>query len=155
MQVEPSKLIPLTHFSKALRLKSPCAEFCLRRLRRLRRLSSAGFEDMGKKKTIMPNQGQGTKKMPKDFPCPLASCGGASPSRTSVEVKLKRASGIAELHCRTCKATWSRKIDSPLDEPVDVYYSWIDALEAVNVKKKQHSATESNYPTTSTSERLG
>jgi transcription elongation factor Elf1 len=61
--------------------------------------------------------------VPKVFKCPYCANDG------SVEAKLDRQAETGSVTCRVCGESFQARITT-LDDPVDVYTAWIDALEA-------------------------
>jgi transcription elongation factor Elf1 len=60
--------------------------------------------------------------VPKIFKCPFCAHDG------SVEAKLDRKAETGVVECRVCGESFQSRITT-LDDPVDVYTAWIDALE--------------------------
>ena len=77
----------------------------------------------GKRKSKKKVVGKVKLTVPKIFKCPYCANDG------SVEAKLDRQSETGSVTCRVCGESFQARI-STLDDPVDVYTAWIDALEA-------------------------
>mmetsp|Transcript_94455 Transcript_94455/g.167295 ORF Transcript_94455/g.167295 Transcript_94455/m.167295 type:complete len:98 (-) Transcript_94455:110-403(-) len=57
----------------------------------------------------------------------------------AIEVKLVRLEQIGFLKCRVCNASFQTRI-SYLNEAVDVYSDWVDAVDEANTKPPEDSA---------------
>jgi transcription elongation factor Elf1 len=77
----------------------------------------------GKRKSKKKVVGKVKLTVPKIFKCPYCANDG------SVEAKLDRQAETGSVTCRVCGESFQARI-STLDDPVDVYTAWIDALEA-------------------------
>mmetsp|Transcript_4910 Transcript_4910/g.13198 ORF Transcript_4910/g.13198 Transcript_4910/m.13198 type:complete len:130 (-) Transcript_4910:671-1060(-) len=81
---------------------------------------------MGKrKKASKPPPKAKRPTLEKVFDCPF--CG----HEQCVECDMKRAKGIGKVECRLCKEVYEKKI-SHLDDAIDVYSDWVDAIVEAN-----------------------
>lgn len=76
----------------------------------------------GKRKSKKKVTGKIKDSVPKIFKCPFCAHDG------SVEAKLDRKAETGVVSCRVCGESFQSRITT-LDDPVDVYTAWIDALE--------------------------
>lgn len=76
----------------------------------------------GKRKSKKKVTGKVKDTVPKIFKCPFCAHDG------SVEAKLDRKAETGVVSCRVCGESFQSRITT-LDDPVDVYTAWIDALE--------------------------
>lgn len=85
---------------------------------------------MGKRKrATKPPPKKKTAKLEKIFNCPI--CG----HEESVECFIDRGANMGVVECRTCGAKYSALIHS-IEEEVDVFAKWIDALEVANQERE-------------------
>jgi len=62
----------------------------------------------------------------------------------SVTVKIDKKAGIGSLSCQVCGQTFQSPVNY-LSAPVDVYYDWVDACDAV-AKEQRGQAPNPNSP---------
>ena len=76
----------------------------------------------GKRKSKKKVVSKVKQVVPKIFKCPFCAHDG------SVEAKLDRKAETGSVTCQVCGESFQARINA-LDDPVDVYTAWIDALE--------------------------
>lgn len=82
---------------------------------------------MGKRKraTKKPSTTKKQQKLDTVFTCPICS------HEKAVDCTIDRESGIGKVECRVCCVQFESSINK-LEEAIDVYSNWIDALEELN-----------------------
>lgn len=80
---------------------------------------------MGKRKTKRKPQAKIREKLDTQFNCLFCN------HEKSVTAKLNKSTGVGDIKCRICQASWQCNI-TPLSHPIDVYSEWIDACEEQN-----------------------
>ncbi|TDL27499.1 Elf1-domain-containing protein, partial [Rickenella mellea] len=86
---------------------------------------------MGKRKKSSRKPGPTRRKEPLETTFTCIFCN----HDKSVNVKVDRKEGLAQLQCRVCGQRYQGKVNH-LTEPIDVYSEWIDAADAAQKEVK-------------------
>ena len=105
----PCRCIP-ANLSSILTFPLAAAELCL--------------GEMGHRKRARQPVKKKRPTVPKTFDCPRCH-------RTKcVAVSIGMAQRVAQLSCRVCQVTYTKRSITSLTAPVDVYYEWVETLQS-------------------------
>lgn len=93
---------------------------------------------MGKRKrATKPPPKKKTAKLDRVFDCPF--CG----HEKSVDCVIERDVKVGKVECRVCGVKYKSTVHH-LEEEIDVYSKWIDALDDVNADKREDEPEEND-----------